>query len=257
MGRDTVPYSVLARGYDAVMAHVDYEGWVAYIDELLHLSGGSPRKVIELGCGTGTFASIFQSLHDVSYLATDRSEEMLRVATAKQSEYGTSVRFKQADFTALRVPERFDLALLLYDGLNYLTELDRIAELFRAVEGILEPGGRFIFDQATPANSINNQTFFEDTGTCEAFDYVRRSAYDPDTGLHETVFELDTPGAQYTERHIQRPYRFSEIRDILSDGPFEIVAAYADFLLKQVDSGAERIHWVVRKPRLDAGQDPR
>jgi SAM-dependent methyltransferase len=247
MHEDVRPYSRLAAGYDTVMSHVDYDGWVAYIDELLHLHGGPPRSVTELGCGTGTFACLFASIHDVPYVATDGSEFMLEAAVAKQGDCGADLVFSKADFSDLSQLEPADVVLLLYDGLNYIIELERLPGLFRQVYDLLLPGGRFIFDQATPTNSIRNSADFEDEGTCEAFEYVRRSVFDGRTGLHTTTFEIETPNGSFKEEHVQRPYGFTEIRDILQASPLEIVASYPDFLLKQVDSSAERIHWVTRR----------
>jgi SAM-dependent methyltransferase len=242
------PYSILAEGYDVVMSHVDYDGWVAYIEELLYMHGGPPRSVIELGCGTGTFAHLFASIHDVPYLATDGSDDMIRAARRKHAEDDSPVAFRTADFFDLSGLGSADLVLLLYDGLNYITQKARLPDLFRQAYDLLDPGGRFIFDQATPANSIRNRAFFEEEGTCPAFDYVRRSEFDTRTGLHTTTFEISSPKGVCREEHVQRPYGFSEIRDILSAGPLEIIASYPDFLLKQVDSSAERIHWVTRRP---------
>lgn len=264
MTATTSPYSVLAGGYDVIMDHVDYVGWVKYIDSLLQLHGGSPKSVIEYACGTGSFAVLFNQLYEVPYLATDGSEEMIRVA--REKIHGSpedrsnillsldTLDFLTVDFLNESNQEPFDLALLLYDGLNYVTSLRDVARLFQVVSETLVPGGRFIFDQATPENSIQNASLFEDSGSCDAFDFVRKSRYDSSTGLHETVFQLETRSGSYTETHVQRPYRFSEIRDILIASPLEPIAAYEDFSLKQVDDTAERIdtaerlHWVVRRP---------
>ncbi|GMQ80909.1 MAG: class I SAM-dependent methyltransferase [Rhodothermia bacterium] len=246
MQTEVRPYSVLASGYDEVMDHVDYRGWAKYIQSLFELHGGLPESLIELGCGTGAFSFAFSKHYQGRYLATDGSMDMLAVAEEKAREGPCFIEFEHLRFENLKLNEAFDAALLLYDGLNYLTDFEQIEHLLLSMRTILRPGGIFIFDQATRANSSNNQSFFEDSGTCESFSYVRRNSYDPELYLHETIFELDTGAAQFLERHVQRAYLFKEIQDILNDTPLKIEAAYSDFSFMLADESAERIHWVVR-----------
>ena len=246
MHTEVRPYSVLASGYDEVMDHVDYRSWAKYIQSLFELHGGLPGSLVELGCGTGAFSFAFSKYCKGRYLATDGSLDMLAVAREKVHEEHGIVEFEHLQFEDLDLSEDFDAAILLYDGLNYLTEIEQIEQLLVSIQRILRPGGLFIFDQATRANSLNNQSFFEDSGTCGAFSYIRRNSYDPEVHLHETIFELDTGKTQYLERHVQRAYLFTEIQDILNASPLEIEAAYGDFSFMLADEKAERIHWVVR-----------
>ncbi len=228
------------------MDHVDYRGWAKYIQSLFELHGGLPKSLIELGCGTGAFSFAFSKYYQARYLATDGSMDMLAVAEKKVQEGPCFVEFEHMRFENVDLDEAFDAALLLYDGLNYLTDFEQIEHFLLSMRTILRPGGIFIFDQATRANSSNNQSFFEDSGTCEAFSYVRRNSYDPENHLHETIFELDTGAARYLERHVQRACLFTEIQDILNASPLKIEAAYSDFSFMLADESAERIHWVVR-----------
>jgi len=243
---EVAPYTVLASGFDTVMEHVDYPGWVEYIQMLLERHDVSPDSIIELGCGTGSFALLFMEIIPVRYLATDGSREMIEIAAKKGVKMDSDVKFSHLEFSRLNVSERFEAAFLFFDGLNYLIDSDAVQHFISAVSEILVPGGLFLFDHTTPANSLNNQTFFEDSGSCDTFSYVRRSTYDAELRLHETLFELVTPTGTFQERHIQRTYQFSEIRDILNKSPFDLEAAYSDFSLKQADDSTERIHWVAR-----------
>lgn len=252
MFAEVKPYSVLASGYDDVMDHVDYRGWAKYIQSLFELHGGLPESLIELGCGTGAFSFAFSKHYQGRYLATDGSIEMLAVAEEKGQEKPGNVEFEYLRFENLDHAEAFDAAILLYDGLNYLTDVEQIESLLSSIQTILRPGGIFIFDQATRVNSSNHQAFFEESGTCKAFSYVRRSSYDPDSHLHETTFELDTGAARFLERHVQRAYLFSEIKEVLNASSLTVEAAYSDFSFMFADDSAERIHWVVRNGIHDA-----
>ncbi|RMH65542.1 MAG: class I SAM-dependent methyltransferase [Bacteroidetes bacterium] len=245
--QDSAPYRVLAVGYDLVMAHVAYDAWAEYIEDLLDRFRPGARTILELGCGTGSLALELQPRGPFRYLATDREPQMIRVARRKAEHLGRSVLFDVADFTSFRVAEPVDAVLLLYDGLNYLLEPAPIRSMLACVHAALAPGGVFVFDQSTPANSINNADFFEDEGEQDGFRYVRRSAYDPEARLHTTTFEITIDGRTFVERHVQRAYTRAEMQALIDETPFEVVAAFDGFSDDEAHDDTERIHWVLRR----------
>jgi SAM-dependent methyltransferase len=251
------PYTALAAGYDVVMQHVDYGLWAEHVLDLLDAFRPQTESLLELGCGTGTLALEIQEhapeftgrAGGFRYLGTDASEAMVRVARAKGRVAGRAagdLRFAVADFTSFAVEEPFDAALLLYDGLNYLLEPERIAALLDRVASSLQPGGLFIFDQSTPANSLNNADYFADQGEVDEFAYVRRSRYDAEARLHITEFDLTVEGETYHEQHVQRAYTLDEIRDVVASSPFELEGCFDGFSFEVATGEAERIHWVLR-----------
>lgn len=246
------PYSHLAAGYDVIMEHVDYVDWADYILDMLDEhpgpGGEPPATLLELGCGTGSFALEFTSAWEGDYAGVDASPEMIAIARAKADAYGAPLTFEVADFTAFTLDRPVDAALLLYDGLNYLHETADIERLFQRVYDALVPGGVFLFDQSTPANSINNAAYFEDEGEAEGFRYVRHSHYDEATRLHTTTFAFEVEGVPVREAHVERAYELGEIRALLEASPFEIEAAYHTFSLRPATERSERIHWAVRRP---------
>ena len=248
--RETPPYTALAAGYDLVMAHVDYEGWADYAHGLLQTRQPAPETILELGCGTGSLALALQPLGDYRYTATDASAEMIRVARRKAELEDLPIRFEVADFAGFgEVAEApADAVVLLYDGLNYLLEEADVRALLDAAFAALRPGGVFLFDQSTPANSINNDAFFEDQGAADGFAYVRRSRYDADVQLHTTTFELTVGGARFHEEHRQRAYALGEIRALIAETGFEEVGAYEDFTTAPATEASERVHWLLAKP---------
>ncbi|BBM69969.1 class I SAM-dependent DNA methyltransferase [Rhodothermus marinus] len=246
--QEVVPYSLLARGYDQVMDYVDYEAWARYVHRLIRRFRPDAQSVLELGCGTGSLALALQPMGPYRYRASDRSAAMLAVAREKAARAGSPVVFEQADFTDYRVAEPVDVALLLFDGLNYLLEPEGIRALFRCTWQALRPGGVFIFDQSTPMNSLEHEADFDDAGETDTFRYVRRSHYDPERRLHTTIFELEVDGKVYRERHLERAYTLDEIQALLQAEGFHIEAAYDNFSLRPATARSERIHWVVRRP---------
>lgn len=244
----TAPYTVLAGGYDTVMEHVDYPGWVNYVEDLFQWHGGLPASIVELGCGTGMFAILYRSRHPIRYLATDGSSHMIRSAKNLASEFESQIELKRSKFDDLQIEESFEACVLLFDGLNYLLRDRDVDSLLTGVRTVLEPGGRFLFDQSTPVNSINQSEDFQDKGECDAYSYVRISSYDRETRLHTTVFELDTVDGRFVETHVQRAYEIEEIRVILERNDFEMLASYDGFSRQPATRESERIHWLVKKP---------
>ena len=246
-GRPVPPYSALATGYDVVMAHVDYEAWAAYAYRLLQKHHPGFASVLELACGTGSFAVALQRRGPYRYHATDRSPQMLAVARAKAERAGAAIAFEKADFTRFQVEEPFDVVILLYDSINYLLDEADVRRVLERAYEALRPGGVFLFDQSTPSNSINNEAYFEDEGGAGAFTYVRQSRYDRETRLHTTQLELEVGGQRFREEHVQRAYALETMRALLAETPFAEAGAYDGLTTAPASEDSERIHWVVRR----------
>ncbi len=243
-----LPYSVIARGYDLIMSHVDYEYWAQYTDQLIWQFHPDPHRILELGCGTGTLATLLQPMGDYAYTATDLCPEMIAVARIKAEDAGLPIAFGVEDFSKFTVDTPQDVVILLYDGLNYLLHENDVLSLFHCSLNALHPGGIFFFDQSTPANSINNEAYFSDEGEMNGFAYIRDSEYDRNTRLHTTSFEIRIDGDTFFERHVQRAYSVQEIKALLEKAGFEIEVAFDGFTANSVADSSERVHWVVRRP---------
>ena len=249
----TAPYTALAAGYDAVMAHVDYPMWAAYVQRLVRAHHPDVASVIELGCGTGAFAVAFQPFGPpptgYAYRAYDGSEAMLAVARETARRAGRPIVFARSDFREPVPGPPADLVVLLYDGLNYLLDLDDVAGLLGHVREALVPGGLAVLDQSTPANSLANADGFDDAGEAEAFSYLRTSRYDAATRLHTTTFRLThADGRQSVETHVQRAYAMDEVRPLVEAAGLVVEAAYDGFETDPAGPGAERVHWALRRP---------
>ncbi len=248
MFSESPPYYRLAAGYDVVMEHVEYDAWAEYLHDILLEHPPLPHGILELGCGTGSLAMELQPLGAYRYTGTDQSPAMIEVARGKALTWGIDVQFDVADFTRFRIEPRVDAVLLLHDGLNYLLDDHLILDLFSCTYEALHPGGLFVFDQSTPANSINNAPLFEDEGQADDFSFVRRSHFDPKTQLHTTEMEMVIQGERYKERHVQQAYTLGAIRRLIQQTPFTIEAVYDFMTFDPADGETERPHWVLRKP---------
>lgn len=242
----SAPYSALASVYDLVMAHVDYDAWAGYVHALMLHHDADPRRILELGCGTGSIGLSLLSLVDAEYTGLDASAEMIEIASRKAESLGYSANWMVADFADFAVEAPFDVVLLLYDGLNYAADVEAVAALFRCALGALVPNGLLLVDQSTPANSENNAQYFNDSGGDGDLSYVRSSEYDAETKIHRTTFEIRQGGALHTEVHEQRAYRAQEVRGSLEQAGFRVEAAYDGFSFDEADETSERIQWIAR-----------
>ncbi|MCH7640098.1 MAG: class I SAM-dependent methyltransferase [Bacteroidetes bacterium] len=230
------------------MAHVDYVMWAEYVFELLQQHHPAANDILELGCGTGSLALVLQPLGGYSYHASDFSQEMLAVARRKTRQARIPISFEQMDFRAVPPKPQYDAILLLYDGINYITEPTEIAAVLEGAYRALRPGGVFIFDHSTPANSLLHSDGFDDAGQGGAFRFLRTSRYDADTQLHTTLFRLGVDGKTHTERHVQRAYTQDEIRALIGASAFSLEAGYDGFTFEPAGEDSERIHHVLRRP---------
>lgn len=248
---DVEPYSALAAGYDAVMAHVDYPMWAAYLHRLVQHHHAEARSIAELGCGTGALAVALQPLgpgDGYRYRGVDGSDAMLAVARQTAGRLAVDASFEHGDFLDPVPGPPADVVVLVYDGLNYLLHLEEVVTLLRHVGDALAPRGIAIIDQSTPANSVNHAEGFDDVGETGAFSYRRTSAYDVERQIHTTTFTLTetASGKRVTERHVQRAYALAEVRGAIREAGLVEVAAYDGFEVDGATEASERVHWVLR-----------
>lgn len=247
-------YSALALVYDMVMDHVDYEGWADYILHIVELNAEvddhAKTRILELGCGTGLFTVELLEQTSATIVAADGSASMLEWAEKRLKEDKKRVSLAQFDFESgwdsQSGAEPFDIVLLLYDCINYIQTPEGLSALFAGVKANMKPDSVFVFDQSTPANSINNAAFFEDEGEQDGISYSRKSSFDPGVRVHTTQFEIATPDGVFHENHVQKAWTKEEIQGAIQTAGLTVIKAYDGFSLDEAIDESERIHWVVK-----------
>jgi SAM-dependent methyltransferase len=133
--------------YDAIFAKKDY---LAETHSVLGLGGirsGSAR-VLELGCGTGNHTRCFAGLGH-SIVGIDPDEDMLTIARAKRTLLPTDIAehisYHHGQVHDLPVAT-YDLAIALFNVINYIPTSAALESLMREVARRLKPGASFIFD---------------------------------------------------------------------------------------------------------------
>jgi SAM-dependent methyltransferase len=126
-----------------------------YVEEAL--APGGP--VVELGVGTGRIA-IPVALAGVRVIGVDSSPGMLAVCRRAAEAAGVAgwIDLREGDLRRPPVDERVRLVTAPFRSLLHLrTDEDRLAAL-AAVRGLLEPGGRFVFDVFAPSREDIEET---------------------------------------------------------------------------------------------------
>ena len=234
-------YDMLARVYDSLMSHVDYERWA---DIMLPHAGGA-REVLDLACGTGCFTEILcRRGYDV--VAVDISEDMLAAARGK----GIPALFLQQDMARLDLYGTVGAAFGTMDSLNHLIKPRDLQKTLGRVSLFLEPGGVFIFDMLSE-NALrerDGKSFSTESGGAFC---VWRSVWEaPLCRSRVTLFSMDgnKRWRREDETHAERGYTQAEVRNALSGAGFPSVEAYDMFTGRPAGEKDERILYVARKP---------
>jgi SAM-dependent methyltransferase len=227
---------------------------------LKHL-GVDPRSILDLACGEGTFAARAGAT-GIEVTGLDSSFPMLDSARRKLLGESATVRLVGGDMRALPFREAFDMVTCWYDSLNYLLIREDLGRAFDEVWRVLAPAGLFIFDVNTPhglATSSRKRPVYVERDDDLVFE-VHRMDFDPDSAVATMdiiAFFRDEGGwNRMREEHRERGYGRSEVRDLLEEAGFEVLAAW-DSLEDMSDATPEspRIYVAARKrARTPGGQ---
>jgi len=247
-------YQSLALIYDDVMSDIDYELWSNFIDAIIQNHNPDTYSILELACGTGSFAISLDELDCYNITATDLSQEMIDVARKKADYINATVDFKQMDFTRITIDQTYDVVLMLFDSINYLLSEKDIITVLQQIKPLLNRNGYFIFDFTTPSNSEKAEKLLNDKGLSHNnYQYIRKSKYDAIEGIHYNEFQIEkldsnknVAGEIYHEIHKQRVYTLAQMTSIVNQSDFKLVAKYDTFDLIEADDNSDRITMVLQ-----------
>jgi SAM-dependent methyltransferase len=242
-------YEALAPIYDRLMYHVEYDEWIELIEKVLSRYGSvNDPKILEIGAGTGVVGSLLKGMR-YRYTASDLSIGMCRVAKRLRN-----VPVCAADARHLPFRQCFDMALFLYDGINYMLTLDEYRKLFASVCDVLLPGGLFLFDITTRENSMRHFVHYVDFEDYGDVSYVRKSYYDEARLIQHndfTIYRLSDDRPPYYEKfvetHVQKIFFVPEIEKAVPKKLFEVLGIWDGFLFKKYSEKSLRIHFLLRK----------
>jgi ubiquinone/menaquinone biosynthesis C-methylase UbiE len=240
-------FTAIAPYYDELMARVPYDMWVDYVEDLFRRHGGVGRRVLDVATGTGAIA-IRLAQRGYQVTGIDRSRAMLAEARRKSREAGVDIAWRCCDVSRLSAGDQFDLAVSLYDSLNYVTDPAALAAAFERIAEALAPGGLLIFD-LNAIYALEKELFTQaDTAPERPVRYRWRSHYDPETRLATIEMDFETAeGRRFREVHYQRGYTMQEIRDMLTAAGLEVAASYHAYTLLPPGAQSDRLFFVARR----------
>ncbi|NLM96704.1 MAG: class I SAM-dependent methyltransferase [Halanaerobiaceae bacterium] len=236
-----------ARIYDEIMKSVPYKFWYDYINEIMDYYQLKAEKVLDLACGTGNM-SLLYAKNSYQVTGIDRSEEMLKIAGKKAREAGADISFINADLCEFRTEEKYDLAISLFDSLNYILDIDDLKKVFSNVYQALKEDGIFIFDVNTITRlmSINEgTTFFHGKDyTC-----IWEDTVDEKNKLWQVRLKIyfEKTGEYHEEFHQERGYKIDSIKNTLQEAGFQHIDVYNAYTLTEASDDDDRVYFVVFK----------
>jgi ubiquinone/menaquinone biosynthesis C-methylase UbiE len=210
-------------------------------------------KILDLACGDGTFA-VGMARKGSSVTGIDSSPRMLEFARKKAGEAGVSVEFILGDIRSLEFDSRFDLVTCWYDSLNYIIDKGDLRHVFEGAARALKNRGLFVFDMNTIYGLVvlsREYPCYVENETSDIFE-VHRHEFDYESGIATmkiTCFVRENDGwRRVDEEHMERGYSQEEIREILNQAGFQLVAAWGSFRdMSDASSDSGRVWYVARR----------
>jgi SAM-dependent methyltransferase len=233
-------FNGLARHYDALMAHVDYDHWeMAAVEIARLLPEGQPQRHLDAACGTGVLSDRLhrRGWHTVGF---DLSKAMLDRARSQRP----SLPVVRADLRAVPFAGAFDYVTCLFDSLNFLLSRDDLLEALKALTDSLRPGGIIYFDIVTEKMVLDYFAGQEWTESSERFRSAWASRYDRKARLSETEIRINR-GPTHTIR--ERPYEPHEVEELAHAAGLELLGVYDAESWKPVRRKTNRADFVAVK----------
>lgn len=124
-----------------------FNPWSADTAFYLALAGAEPRRILDMGCGTGRLAiALAERGHAVT--AVDPAGAMLAAARSKPG--GGLVTWVEADARALELGEHFDLAIMTGHVFQVFTDDADVDAVLAGLRRHLASGGRLAFESRNP-----------------------------------------------------------------------------------------------------------
>jgi SAM-dependent methyltransferase len=227
-------YDAIAELYDPWSSSVVED--VAFYLEEARRSGG---PVVELGVGTGRIA-VPIAADGIRVIGVDSSKGMLEVCARRAALAGVDVDLRLGDLREPPVRERVPLVICPFRSLLHMhTDQDR-RQVLDSVQGLLLPGGRFVFDVfapgATDIETTHDRWLEREPGIFE------RALWNQE----ERTLTLTVRGEDSETTMALAWLGAEEWRALLEQAGFEIEACYGWFD-RTPYKGDEDMVWITRR----------
>ena len=217
-------YSEFAELYDELMDDVDYARETEKYLSMLRSVCPAARELCDCATGTGKMAIGFAK-RGMKVIASDLSQEMLRVAQKNAMKAGFPVRFIAQDMCSVSLPHRVDAVTACCDGVNYLLTEEKLALFLRSAFDALKPGGALLFDISSYdklAHTLGDRFYGEDR---DDVTYLWQNSWNEKERCvtMDLSFFVKLPDGLYRrfeEEHIQRAWLPDEITGAIAQAGF-------------------------------------
>lgn len=243
------PYEAYAALYDRTGQSRFGLKMTAYALEILALWGLKPKRVADVGCGTGAVAVALASRR-FEVVGIDGSPAMLARARERAARRGVAVDWRCQDLREADPGAPVDFLSCYYDTLNHLTEPGDLELALGAFHRALAPGGLALVDLNTPhayASVWNGATDVFDDGELTR---IWRSRYDAGAGLatlEATYFErAGELWRRHDFTHHARGYAPEAVKAAFRGAGFGEVVAYEALSFERPGPESYRVAYVAR-----------
>jgi len=244
-------YTDFAAIYDKFMEDTPYDKWCDGLIKILNEDNIKDGLVCELGAGTGEMTRRLRD-HGFDMIGIDNSDEMLMVARAKEGD-AQDILYLCQDMREFELYGTVRAVISVCDCVNYVLDNEEIVKVFKLVNNYLDPKGLFIFDFNT---KYKYEEVIGDTTIAESREdecFIWENSYDPEDDINEydiTFFVREGQSEhfkRFTETHLQRGYKYSEMVDFVKESGLEFVRAYDADTNGEVTDTSERIVMIARE----------
>lgn len=237
----SIDYSHVSQVYDLVYA--DRTADLGYYRSVVaRAAAQGVARVLEVGSGTGRVLLPLATDHpQLSFTAVDVDADELTVLRHKLDDTGLgNVEVRHGDLCDLPDGEGYGLVIAPFRVFQHCLTLDDLSAAFARVHGVLEPGGRFVFDVFNPSipaltveGHLVTQEFVGSDGVHVRRDVeVNRRDYFHQIQQIEEYYTVSLPdGTHHNLSWVyETRYHFrGEIEPLLRQAGLEVEAVYGDF----------------------------
>lgn len=239
-------YEAFASVYDVLMQDVDYKKRTEYLLEIFDRYDRKPTLLLDLACGTGSFAKEMLE-RGIDVIGVDASEEMLNIARENLPEcLLLNQRAEELDLYGT-----VDGAICLMDSLNHITDYGDFCKAIERTALFLEKDRLFVFDVNTEykhKNILGDNCFvIENDGVFCTWQNETDENFLTNIMLDFFVEGESGEYQRFGEDFSERAYTKSQIETALNKAGLEIVAVLDDMSFKEQKETSERLYYVTRK----------
>ncbi len=189
--------------YDIIHENYDYTLDIQFLINYLKSYDINPRRVLEIGCGTGKH-TVLLSRSFSSVYAIDQDPEMILRAThylSQQNIQNVHLFHSSAEnLLSLRLAP-FSCTCAFFNVINYILDVNALNQFFRAVSTSITTSGMYFFDCLDARQSYKPKALFEASYGKGEHTFFRRT-----TSTYNSKTQMLHVSENYYSPIDQKPY---------------------------------------------------